>query len=205
MVATAKNPTLHGNAPDASSHVLLLIDVINDLDFEGNETFINAALETSTRIERLVASARRACVPVIYVNDNFGRWRSDQRALLQHCMSDGVPGAPMVRRLEPKEADYFVLKPKHSGFYATALDTLLQYLQARHLVIAGFTTDQCVLFTASDAFLRDYTIQVPHDCTATVVPADHEPALELMRKRLSVDTRSGHDVDFGSREAADVP
>ena len=89
-----------------------------------------------------------------------------------------------------------MLKPKHSGFYATALDTLLMYLQARHLVIAGFTTDQCVLFTGADAFLRDYTLQVPEDGTATVVQADHKPALQLMRRCLSADTRPCDEIDF---------
>lgn len=195
MVRTARNPTLHGNAPDESACVLLLIDVINALDFKGNETFVEAALDTSTRIERLANKARQANVPIVYVNDNFGKWRADQRTLIEHCL-DNTPGTPMVRRLKPHESDYFVLKPKHSGFYATALDTLLLYLQARHLVIAGFTTDQCVLFTASDAFLRDYTLQVPQDGTITVVQSDHEPALQLMQKRLAVDTRVCDEIDF---------
>jgi nicotinamidase-related amidase len=203
MVDASKNPTLHGNAPDASRCALLLIDVINDLAFEGNESFVPNAIETAERIQKLAARARSARVPVVYVNDNFGRWRSDHRGVIEHCLEDGVPGEPMVRQLLPEAQDYFVLKPKHSGFYATPLDTLLSYLAVRHVVIAGFTTDQCVLFTASDAYLRDFSLSVPRDCTTTVVPADHRPALELMEKRLEVDSRPGDQIDFDRLKRAD--
>jgi len=203
MVGSSKNPTLHGNAPDACRCALLLIDVINDLDFEGNEAFIQPALETGDRIHKLAARARSAHVPIVYVNDNFGKWRSDHRDLVDHCLNDGVPGAPLVKKLAPQAEDYFVLKPKHSGFYATVLDTLLSYLVVRQIVLAGFTTDQCVLFTASDAFLRDFALTVPRDCTATVAAADHEPALKLMEKVLQVDTRNGDQIDFDRLKRAE--
>lgn len=134
---------------------------------------------------------------MFYINDNnVGRWRSDMSRLVQHWCESDAPGSPIVRQLAPAPDDYVVLKPKHSGFYATPLETLLLYVRARRLVLAGFTTDQCVLFTASDAFLRDYRVYVPEDCTATVEEEDALPALRLMRKRLHADTRASEQLDW---------
>jgi nicotinamidase-related amidase len=187
---------LHGNVPDNHETALLLIDVINALDFEGGEEFARRALGAAQRIDQLKRRARAAGIPVIYLNDNFGRWRSDLDALLDHCLSDGVPGEPIARLLKPALDDYVVLKPKHSGFFATALHTLLLYLGTRSLILTGFTTDQCVLFTAADAYLRDYRLLVPADCTATVAPEDAEPALRLMQRTLHVDARTGEELDL---------
>jgi nicotinamidase-related amidase len=115
---------LHGSAPDHCPVALILIDVINDLDFEGNEAILEVAPRMARAIAELKRRAKAVGVPVIYVNDNFGRWQSDFRKQVEHCLNDGVPGAEIVRLLQPKSDDYFVLKPKHSGFYSTTLDTL---------------------------------------------------------------------------------
>src|ERR1700738_3271819 len=121
----AKNEDLHGNAPDKCAVALLLIDVVNDLDFPEGDQLLRHALPAARCIAGLKARARREGVPVVYVNDNFGRWRSDFRAQVEHCLRDGVRGQPVVELLWPDQDDYFVLKPKHSGFFSTALDTLL--------------------------------------------------------------------------------
>src|SRR5436309_2620307 len=116
------NQDLHGNAPDKAEAALLLIDVINDLDFPQGDQLLRHALPMAERLLRLKRRAREVGVPVIYVNDNFGRWRSDFNAQVEHCMNDGVPGKAVVERLRPEGDDYFVLKPKHSGFFSTTLD-----------------------------------------------------------------------------------
>src|SRR5687767_7396984 len=123
----AKNEDLHGNAPDKSEVALLLIDVINDLEFPEGGQLLRHALPMARRIAALKEWAKQARIPVIYVNDNFGRWRSDFGAQVEHCLKDGVRGKPVVELLRPGEDDYFVLKPKPSGFFSTALDTLLEY------------------------------------------------------------------------------
>ena len=111
----ATNQDLHGNAPDKSDMALLLIDVINDLEFPEGEELLGHAMPMARQIAAQ-AAGQGAGVPVIYVNDNFGRWRSDFHAQVQHCLQDGVRGRPIVELLRPEEDDYFVLKPKHSGF-----------------------------------------------------------------------------------------
>src|SRR5688572_23000192 len=103
-----RNSDLHGNAPDKSDVALLLIDVINDLDFAEAGQLLRHALPMAERIAALKKRAKEARVPVIYANDNFGRWRSDFRAQVDHCLKDGVPGQPIVERLKPEEDDYFV-------------------------------------------------------------------------------------------------
>ena len=67
-------------------------------------------------VASLKRRARQAGVPCVYVNDNFGRRRSDFRAQVEHCLKSDVRGRPLAELLRPAEDDYFVLKPMHSGF-----------------------------------------------------------------------------------------
>ena len=147
----AKNEDLHGNVPDTAPAALLLIDLINDLEFPGGEELLEHGLPAARCVAALKRRAKQAGVPVVYVNDNYGRWQSDFTKLVAHCLEVGVRGRPLAELLQPDEDDYFVLKPKHSGFFSTTLDVLLAYLGAKTLVMTGLTTDICVLFTANDA------------------------------------------------------
>jgi nicotinamidase-related amidase len=192
----AKNDDLHGNVPDQCAVALLLIDVINDMEFDSGEALYRNALPAARNLARLRNRAKDAGVPVIYVNDNFGKWRSDFRQQLGHVLEDGVRGQPIAKLLRPDEQDYFVLKAKHSGFYHTQLDLLIDYLQVRTVVLAGFATDMCVLFTASDAYLRDLDIIVPPDCSASATIEHHEGALEHMSRVLHVKTPPSSEIDF---------
>lgn len=193
-----KNDDLHGNAPDESEIALLLIDVINDFEFEGGEELFRNALPAARNIARLKERAQQADVPVIYVNDNFGKWRSDFKRTVTHCQQENVRGRPVAELLPPAEDDYFVLKPKHSGFFSTTLDLLLKYLGARTLVLTGFAGNNCVLFTANDAYLRDYKLIIPADCIASIRNIDNDNALHQMQEVLKADVRPSADVDFGS-------
>jgi nicotinamidase-related amidase len=191
-----KNEDLHGSAPDKSDVALLLIDVINDLDFPEGDQLLHHALPMARQIAVLKKRARHAGVPVIYVNDNFGRWRSDFRAQVEHCLRDGGRGRPIVELLKPDEDDYFILKPKNSGFFSTALDTLLEYLGARTVVLTGLAGNNCVLFTANDCYMRDLSVVVPSDCVASNTEEDNRYALDQMRKMLKADTRRSTEIFF---------
>ena len=188
MTTPAKNHSLHGNVPDNSSVVLLLIDVINDFEFEGAGPIYRSYKTIVPQLVALKKKAKKAKIPVVYVNDNFGKWQSDFQKLVKHCTQDGIRSAAEVRLLKPDEDDYFVLKPKHSAFYSTTLDTLLDYLKTKTLVLAGITGNICVLFTANDAFMRDYQLIVPQDCIASATKADTKNALKQMETVLKADT-----------------
>lgn len=183
------NPDLHGNVPDKSDVALLLIDVLNDLEFDSGAHLLAPALRMARSLSKLARRARAIGIPVVYVNDNFGKWRSDFRQQLAHCLEDGVRGEPVVRQLVPEPPDYFVLKPKNSGFYNTTLALLLEYLQVKSVIVTGIATDNCVLFTANDAYLRDLAVYVPRDCVASASPAAQRHALEQMKTALKADTR----------------
>lgn len=184
-----KNADLHGGAPDKSRVALLLIDVVNDLEFPEGKTLLKFALPMAERLANFKQAAKRSRVPVIYVNDNFGRWRSDFRSQIDHCLHDGVVGQPLAELLHPEEDDYFVLKPKHSAFYSTTLDLLLTYLQVKTLIVTGIASNICVLFTANDAYMRDYGLIVPADGCVANTPALHDAALEQIASVLKADTR----------------
>jgi nicotinamidase-related amidase len=199
-MAPAKNEDLHGYVPDTAAVALLLIDVINDLEFDSGKDLLKHALPAARRLAQLKRRAKEAKIPVIYVNDNFGRWQSDFNKLLQHCLDENVCGQPVAELLKPDEDDYFVLKPKHSGFFSTTLDILLDYLQVKTLVITGLTGDICVLFTASDAYMRDFNLLIPEDCVASASAEENEHALEHMRRVLKADTRPSAEIDFAELE-----
>lgn len=189
----AKNDDLHGSAPDQCELALLLIDVINDLEFPEGEEMLPRALEMADKVVTLKRRARSAGIPVVYVNDNFGKWRSDWRQTVEHCLA-GKRGGEIVRKLQPTDDDYFVLKPKHSGFFSTTLETLLHYLGSKKLILTGIAGNFCVLFTANDAYMRDFELLIPEDCCVSNTVRENEEALALMRKFLKADTRRSSEI-----------
>jgi nicotinamidase-related amidase len=191
-----KHPDLHGNAPDKSPIALLLIDIINDFEFEGAEPLFKQALPVAKTIASLKKRTDEAGIPAIYVNDNFGKWRSDFRTLVSHCIDDDTRGRPIAELLKPRDEDYFVLKPKQSGFYSTTLDLLLKHLGARTLIMTGFTGDICVLFTAIGAHLRDYHLIVPRDSVVSQDTDENERVLKYMERVLEADTRPANVTDL---------
>jgi len=192
----SRNEDLHGSVPDQCDVALLLIDVINDMDFPESDQLIKHALPAAHRIKALQARARALNIPSIYVNDNFGKWRSDFSALLKHCLEDDVVGRPVTQLLKPQETDYFVLKPKHSAFFSTTLDTLLRYLHAKTLILTGFAGNICVLFTANEAYMRDFSLIVPSDCVASNIDAENSHALQQMKKVLKADISPSDQIEL---------
>lgn len=189
----------HGVAPEQSEVVLLLVDVINDFDFPEGDRLLSFALPAARKIAALKKRLRKRGVPAIYVNDNFGRWQSDFKKQVERCVTEDAAGAEVARLLIPAEDDYFVLKPKHSGFFSTSLDVLLSYLRARKLIITGFAADICVLFTANDAYMRDYELIVPSDCIAAETAAARRYASQQMKRFLKADIRPSGKVRLHAR------
>ncbi len=194
----ARNEDLHGMVPDKCEVALILLDVINDLEFEGGEELLSQAEPIYPRIAELKRRAREAGVPVVYVNDNFGQWRSDFRSLIDHCTREKVRGRPLAEQVLPKGDDYFVLKPKHSGFFSTTLDVLLAYLGVRTVIITGVAGNICVLFTANDAYMRDFHVLVPEDCVASGDAEENGHALRQMATVLKADIRPSTEIDFAT-------
>jgi nicotinamidase-related amidase len=180
---------------------LLLIDVINDLDFKGSDVLVAQAEPMSLRLAALKRRATAAGVPAIYINDNFGRWRSDFRQTVAHCTARSSPGRRVSQRLRPTARDYFVLKPKHSAFYDTTLDTLLDSLRIRRVILTGIAGNICVLFTANDAYMRDLKVFAPADCIVSNTPADNDHALKQIGSVMKGTVTPSTQLTFRRRAA----
>jgi len=154
---------------------LLMIDVLTTFGYPDGDAILGNALMIRNAIVRFKARARKDGIPVLYVNDNYGDWRSEKEVLIGRCLE--AKGAEFVRPLLPDSEDYFVLKPMHSAFYMTPLEVLLQHLQVETLILTGLTSNSCITVTAHDANMRGFEIYVPTDCSCARTPKEHTQAL----------------------------
>jgi nicotinamidase-related amidase len=177
-------------APErAAGHTaLLVIDMISCWDFPDAEKLLPRAAAIAPRIAALKARCRKAGVPVIYANDNRGRWRSDFPALVEESLAQDSAGAGVTRALQPEPDDYFVLKPKQSAFFGTPLELLLRHLDAQRLILTGVASDQCVLVTATEAGMRDLAVVVPRDCVASQSARRNEIVLRQLEEVQNLPT-----------------
>ena len=188
--------TQPGNAPDKSHVALLVVDVINDLEFDGGDQLLPHALKMASSLARLIKRARKYGVPVVYANKNHETLGPDFSGLLTHCIEDGVRGERVTKLLRPSFDDYLVLKYKESGFFSTTLDTLLRFLGTDTLIITGMSTDNCVLSTAKDAYIRDFRLFIPSDCVAAENEEVSAESLTHMKRVLKADTRPSSEINF---------
>jgi nicotinamidase-related amidase len=168
-------------APNHSPAVLILIDVINHFEFPDGENVLRQALPVAPKLARLKKRAQAAGLSTVYVNDNFGQWRSDVGKLPDYCLRPEAIGKPFVEQIQPDKRDYFILKPMHSGCYQTPLEVLLRYLDASTLVLCGLTTNSCIVCTEHDAKMREFELYVPSDCSAARTAKEHRQAIEHIR------------------------
>ena len=167
---------------------LLVVDMISTWDFPGGDKLGRAARLIAPRIGALKQRCDRARIPVVFVNDNRGRWRSEFRELVAIAAGESETGAAIAESLAPHDDDYSVLKPKQSAFYATPLDLLLRHLRVKTLLVTGVASDQCVVMTAAEARMRDYDVIVPGDCVAAQTDARNAHALGHLREAHGIDT-----------------
>lgn len=175
---------------------LLIVDVISDFEFEDGEKLFKYALPMARRLAGLKKKAKKAKIPVIYVNNNFGKWQEDFRETVDYCLNTEVRGARLVELLKPEKDDYYVLKPKHSAFYSTTLALLLANLKSKNLILTGVTTDICILFTANDAYMREHQVIIPKDCVAAVKSKENKAALEYIERVLKAEILFSDDIIF---------
>jgi nicotinamidase-related amidase len=196
----SRNVTVsEGNDRASGAEALLIVDMISTWEFPDAEQLLPLALSTAARIAAFKSRCRKTGVPVIYANDNRGRWRSDFRQVFDLSMARGGDAARISQQLAPDADDYFVLKPKHSAFFMTPLDLLLGHLKARRIYVTGVTGDQCVLWTATDARMRDYEAVVPKDCIASQSKARNKRAVEYFEDVLEISTTPSNRIRLRAR------
>lgn len=170
-----------------SRTVLLLIDFINPLDFPEAKDLAPTAVEAARATSVLKSALRKAGVPAIYANDNYGGWQSDFQSLVARCADGNGASAEMAKLLRPQSGDLTILKPRHSAFLGSPLDLLLSRMHAREIIITGLATDICVQLTAMDGFLREYKLKVPPDCTAAESADYKKQSIAYMERVLRCD------------------
>ncbi|MFF8833230.1 isochorismatase family cysteine hydrolase [Streptomyces sp. NPDC015131] len=181
---------------DTNGTALVVIDMINTYEHKDAELLLPSAREILPSLVDLLSRARERGVPVIYVNDNFGEWRSHHGEILETALAG--PHAELVDPIRPDDSSLFVVKARHSIFYETPLAYLVRQLGVRHLVLCGQVTEQCVLYSALDAHIRHIDVTVPPDAVAHIDETLADAALEMMRRNMGARTIGTKDVDFGS-------
>lgn len=167
------------------STAVVVIDMINTYDFPDAEKVVPGAEKAVPRIQDLTRRAREEGVPVIYVNDNYGDWNSSSEELMRTALDGERPD--LVEPLRPHEDDAFVIKGRHSIFYGTPLEHLLKEKGIDRLVMTGQVTEQCILYSALDAHLRDIEVAVPRDAVAHIFDDLGDAALRMMERNMSAD------------------
>jgi len=175
---------------------LLILDMISEFDYPDGDRIVRSARKVAPNIARLRQRAHAARVPVIYVNDTAGIWESDQKAFVARCRRIGARGHEIAEQLAPTSHDYFMFKPRHSAFFGTPLQSLLERLGTSKVIVTGLTSHQCVLFTAMDAHVREYQLIVPSDCICAGAAADTKHALYVLAHALNAKVGSSRGLRF---------
>ncbi|MFJ7756468.1 isochorismatase family cysteine hydrolase [Peribacillus muralis] len=175
----------------STSFALLIIDMINDFQFKHGDMLLEHTKLIIDPILTLKKQMKEQGFPIIYVNDHYDLWQADFDKIIDRCKNDG--NASLIERIKPQQDEFFLIKPKHSAFYGTALNTLLKRLKVETLIITGIAGNICVLFTANDAYMREYQLWIPEDCIASASEADNNYALKMMDHVLKASIRKSGD------------
>ncbi|MYW05584.1 isochorismatase family cysteine hydrolase [Streptomyces sp. SID3343] len=173
---------------------LIVIDMINTYEHEDAEALVTSVRDALPAMCPLIDRARRQGVDVVYVNDNFGRWRSQHDEILEVALHGRH--ADLVEPLRPDDASMFVVKARHSIFYETPLEYLLTQQGVKRTVLCGQVTEQCVLYSALDAHIRHFDVTVAADAVAHIHPELADAALRMMERNMGAAVVPADRVEF---------
>lgn len=173
---------------------LIVVDMINAYEHRDAGQLIPSVERALPQMQRLIRRARDEDVPVIYVNDNFGRWRSHHDEILDTVLRG--PHADLVEPIRPDEESMFVVKARHSIFFQTPLEYLLFQRGIERIVLCGQVTEQCVLYSALDAHIRHLQVCVPQDAVAHIHSDLAEAALQMMARNMAAEVSPGDDIEL---------
>ncbi|MEJ9233160.1 isochorismatase family cysteine hydrolase [Peribacillus butanolivorans] len=180
------------NKSTSPSFALLIIDIINDFNFNHGDMLLEHTKLIIEPILKLKKHMKEKGFPIIYINDHYDLWQADFDKIIDTCKNTG--NAQLIEKIKPQKDEFFLIKPKHSAFYGTALNTLLKQLKVETLILTGIAGNICVLFTANDAYMREYQLWIPEDCIASASKEDNLYALTMMNHVLKASTQKSGDV-----------
>ncbi len=176
---------------------LLLVDFFNPLEFAKPSSLAPWALKAARNTQRLKALAASMRIPSIYINDNFDEWGGDFSRVIERCAEQDGPARQILELLAPASDDYVMTKPRHSAFYGTPLEFVLEELGVRNVIVTGLEADVCIFFTAQDAYVRQFALWIPANCVGTKNDRYYKTALEHMRRNIKATTAPvGRTIDL---------
>ncbi|WP_067730483.1 isochorismatase family cysteine hydrolase [Oceanobacillus damuensis] len=164
---------------------VVFVDIINDFKFDGGEDLYQNTKKILPNLIKLRQYAKDNGLPIIYVNDHYQLWQADFSKIIEKCKNE--KSRDIIEPLTPDDRDYFLIKPQHSAFFQTPLQSLLTELERTHLIMAGIAGDICILFSAQDAYMNKFNVRIPENCMASELKENNDYALYLMHSVMNAD------------------
>lgn len=197
-----EHPTCRACAPSGYTRpmprtALVVIDMLNAYEHPDADALTRSVEASLPGLLRLLERAREEDVLTIYVNDNFGSWTSNRDELVATALEGRF--RHLVEPILPSEGSLFVLKARHSAFFETPLGYLLHQEEVDRVVLAGQVTEQCILYSALDAYIRHFEVAIPRDAIAHIHEHLAEASLEMMERNMSAELTTADDVGLGAQ------
>jgi nicotinamidase-related amidase len=197
----ARRATRHRrHADDEGGTALLVVDMLNPYDHPEAEELAAQVGAALPGIEALLDRAHAAGAPVVYVNDNYGDWNSSSEELARSALAGRH--RELVEPVLPREGDSFVVKARHSTFYETPLEYLLDQMGVGRLVFSGQVTEQCILYSALDAYVRHFEVTIATDAVAPIYHDLGDAALKMMERNMSAELVEAGAVGWGADQGS---
>jgi nicotinamidase-related amidase len=173
---------------------LIVVDMLNEYDHEDADVLVDSVRDALPAMRRLIERAQREDVPLIYVNDNNGDWGAGRPELIERAIAGRA--RELVEPIAPAEGTWFIAKARHSIFYETQLEYLLREQEIERVVLVGQATEQCILYSALDAYVRHFAVAVPRDAVAGIHPDLADAALRMMERNMRADVAGADDCEL---------
>jgi nicotinamidase-related amidase len=170
---------------------LIVVDMLNEYDHEDSEVLVESVRAVLPAMRELVERAQRDQTPIVYVNDNYGDWGAGRPEIVERAIAGRA--ADLVEPIVPAEGTWFIAKARHSIFYETQLEYLLREQGIERVVLVGQVTEQCILYSALDAYVRHFKVAVPADAVAGIHEDLADAALRMMERNMRADITSARD------------
>jgi nicotinamidase-related amidase len=167
------------------SSALIVVDMLNSYEHDDAERLTESVERIVEPLSELIARAEQDGTEIIYVNDNYGDWNSSQEELAEKALKGARPD--LVEPLLPPDSADFVLKARHTIFYMTPLEYLLGQKEIDHVILTGQVTEQCILYSALDAYVRHFKVSVPRDAVAHIHEDLAEAAFRMMEINMGAE------------------
>jgi nicotinamidase-related amidase len=174
---------------------VIIADMLNGYDHEDAEPLVESVKEQLPGIVELRDRAQESDALLVFVNDNHDAWEAGRQELIEKALAGEHP--ELVEPIAPRDPVPFIAKGRHSAFYQTALDHLLRSEDVERLVLAGQVTEQCILYTALDAYIRGYDMVVPPDAVAHIDGELAQAALKMMESNMHAELAAIADLKLG--------